>query len=123
MLSRDSASGTFEAFGVLALQGMKVRKDALLQASNQAVAGIVTTTPGAIAYVGLGYVTDKVKALVIDGVTISKQTVLTGKYPLSRPLFMYTNGNAEGVAKQFIDFVTGSEGQKIVDREGFVALR
>ena len=78
VLSRDSASGTFEAFGALALGGKKVRSDALMQASNQAIASMVAKTPGGIGYVGLGYVTDSVKALKIDGVLPSSQTVLTG---------------------------------------------
>ena len=122
VISRDSSSGTFEAFGTLALDGKKVRPDALMQASNQALASTVQRTPGAIAYVGLGFMTG-VKALTLDGVVPSKETVLTGKYRFGRPLFMYTNGAGEGLVKQFIDFVKGTEGQKIVDEEGFVALQ
>jgi phosphate transport system substrate-binding protein len=123
VVSRDSSSGTFEAFGTLALDGQKVRPDAMMQASNQAVASIIDKTPGAIGYVGLGYVTDSVKAIPINGVEASKETVLTNKYPLSRPLFMYTNGVPKGAVKVFIDFMMSPEGQKIVDEEGFVALK
>jgi len=123
VVSRDSSSGTFEAFGELVLKGAKVRPDALMQASNQAIASIVAKTPGAIGYVGLGYITDSVKALKIDGIVPGKDTVLSGKYPVSRPLFMYTNGNPKGAVKGFIEFVTGPEGQQIVDEEGFVALK
>jgi phosphate transport system substrate-binding protein len=123
VISRDSASGTFEAFGALALNGQKVRPDALMQASNQAIASMVSKTPGAIGYVGLGYVTDSVKALKVDGVAPSAQTVLTGKYPYSRPLFMYTNGEARGTAKEFIDSILSKEGQKLVEEDGFVGLK
>jgi len=123
VISRDSASGTFEAFGELALKGQKVRPDALLQASNQAVASVVGKTPGAIGYIGLGYITDSVKALVVEGVTPSAQTVLSGKYPYARPLFMYTNGAPKGNAKDLIDFILSKEGQKLVEEEGFVGLK
>jgi phosphate transport system substrate-binding protein len=123
VLSRDSSSGTFEAFGTLVLEGQKVRPDALMQASNQAIASTVARTPGAIGYVGLGYVSSQVKALDIDGVTATKETVLTNKYPIVRPLFMYTDGKPTGMVKDFIDFVMSSEGQKIVDEQGFVALK
>ena len=123
VISRDSSSGTFEAFGELVLKGQKVRPDALLQASNQAVASVVSSTPGAVGYVGLGYVSSSVKALDVDGVKGTKETVLTNKYPIGRPLFMYTNGAPKGLAKQFIDFILSAEGQKIVDEEGFVALK
>jgi len=122
VISRDSSSGTFEAFGELVVKG-RVRSDALLQASNQAVASTVNTTPGAIGYVGLGYVTSTVKAIDVDGVKGSKETVLTNKYPIGRPLFMYTNGTPKGLAKQFIDFIMSPEGQKIVEEEGFVPLK
>jgi phosphate transport system substrate-binding protein len=123
VVSRDSSSGTFEAFGELVLKGAKVRPDALMQASNQAIASIVAKTPGAIGYVGLGYITDSVKPLEIEGIKPGKDTVLSGKYPVSRPLFMYTNGSPKGAAKEYIDYVLGPDGQKIVDEEGFVALK
>lgn len=122
-LSRDSSSGTFEAFGTLVLDGQRVRPDALMQASNQAIASTVARTPGAIGYVGLGYVSTEVKALEIDGVMPSKDTVLTNKYPITRPLFMYTNGKPVGSVRDFMDFVMSLEGQKIVDEQGFVALK
>jgi len=123
VISRDSSSGTFEAFGELALDKQKVRADALMQASNQAIASIVGKTPDAVGYVGLGYITDSVKVLPINGVVASVETVLSGKYPISRPLFMYTNGKLQGLIKDFIDFVKSKEGQKIVEEEGFVVLK
>lgn len=123
VISRDSSSGTFEAFGELVLKGEKVRPDALLQASNQAVVSTVASTPGAIGYAGLGYVTSSVKAAEVDGVIATKETVLTGKYSVGRPLFMYTNGTPKGLAKDFINFILSVEGQKIVEEEGFVPLK
>jgi phosphate transport system substrate-binding protein len=123
VISRDSSSGTFEAFSEMVLDKKKVRPDAIMQASNQGIANVVARTPGAIGYVGLGYVSSSVKAISVDGVMPSKETVLKNKYPITRPLFMYTNGDPKGTIKKFIDFVKGPEGQKIVDEEGFVPLK
>lgn len=123
VISRDSSSGTYEAFGELVLGGKKPRADALLQASNQAVAQTVARTPGAIGYVGLGYITDSVKALTVNGIMPSRETVLSGKYPVSRPLFMYSNGQPKGLVKDFLDFIKSSDGQKIVEEQGFVGLK
>lgn len=123
VISRDTSSGTFEAFNELILDKQKVRPDALMQASNQAIASIITRTPNAIGYVGLAYVTSSIKALEVEGVMPSKETVLLGKYPVSRPLFMYTDGKPEGVVKEFLDFVKSEKGQKIVEEQGFVGLR
>ncbi|MFA5410813.1 MAG: phosphate ABC transporter substrate-binding protein [Candidatus Omnitrophota bacterium] len=122
-ISRDSSSGTYEAFGELVLDKQKPRADALLQASNQAVTQTVARTPAAIGYVGLGYVSSSVKALEIDGVMPSKETVLSGKYPVTRPLFMYTNGQPQGAIKEFMDFVKSEQGQRIAEEEGFVGLK
>lgn len=123
VISRDSSSGTFEAFATLALDNSKVRSDALMQASNQAVASTVANTPGCIGYVGLGYVTSSVKAINFNGVKASKETVLIGKYKLGRPLFMYTNGEPKGLVKELIDFILSPEGQKLVEDDGFVGLK
>lgn len=123
VVSRDSSSGTFESFGEMALDKAKVRSDALMQASNQAIASTVAKTPGAIGYVGLGYISSQVKALVLDGVMPSNTTVLSNKYKLGRPLFMYTNGTPQGVVKDFLDFVLSEDGQKLVEEAGFVALK
>lgn len=123
VISRDTASGTFEAFSELVLDKKKVRPDAIMQASNQSIASIVARTPGAIGYVGLGYVTDSVKAVAVDGVLPDKDAVLRNKYSVSRPLFLYTAGKPSGLVKEFIDFIKGPEGRKIVEEQGFVALK
>ncbi|MBW1679564.1 MAG: phosphate ABC transporter substrate-binding protein [Deltaproteobacteria bacterium] len=123
VVSRDSASGTFEAFNKMALDKERVRADSLMQASNKAVATIAAKTPGAIGYVGLGYLSSNVKVLFIAGVKPTNETVLTGDYVLARPLFMYTNGKPTGYVKAFIDFVLSEEGQKMVENLGFVGLK
>ncbi len=123
VISRDSASGTFEAFNELALDKEKVRPDALLQASNAAVSTSVSNTPGSIGYVGLGYVTDKVKPLEVNNVMPSEETVNSDSYPLARPLFMYTNGEPTGLVKEFIDFVMSEEGQKLVEENGYISVK
>lgn len=123
VISRDTASGTFEAFATLALDNKKVRSDALMQASNQAIVSMVAKTPGAIGYVGHGYVNKSIKAVTVDGIDATRETILSGKYPYSRPLFLYTNGPAKGVAKAYIDYILSKDGQKLVEEQGFVGLK
>ena len=123
VISRDTASGTFEIFKKLALKGAKVRPDALMLASNRAVATTVAQTPGAIGYVGLGYLSPGVKALQIDGIHPNPETVKSGRYPLARPLFLYTNGPPRGLSAEFIDFVLSPTAQKIVEEVGFIPVR
>lgn len=122
IISRDSSSGTFEVFEELVLGGAKVAPTALLQASNGAVAGVVAETKGAIGYVGLGYLSGGLKAVKVNGVLPNNATVASGKFPIARPLFMFTNGWLEGLAADFINFVLCAEGQKIVGEQGYVPL-
>ncbi|MFA5349791.1 MAG: phosphate ABC transporter substrate-binding protein [Candidatus Omnitrophota bacterium] len=123
VISRDNASGTFEAFTEKALDKQRTRPDALSQASNQAVVQTVSSTPGAIGYIGLGYISDKVKSVTVNGVECTKETVLSGEYLLARPLFMYTNGRPKGVVKDYLDFVLSAEGQSLIEKEGYVGLK
>ena len=77
----------------------------------------------AIGYIGLGYVNDDVKALMVNRITGSKDTTLNGTYPISRPLYMFTPGWPEGDTLNFINFVLNPEkGQKYVAEAGFVPL-
>lgn len=122
VISRDIASGTYETFNELVLKKEKVRADALRQASNLSVANIVSRVKGSIGYVGLGYLSRKLKALSVNGVKPSTETVVKDTYPISRPLFMYTNGKPKGLVKNFINFVMGRQGQRIVKEVGFVSV-
>ena len=123
VVGRDSSSGTFETFESLVMKGEKVNPEALAQGSNKTIATIVSTTDGAIGYVGLGYLNDTLKSLEVNGVKVNSDTVGIGKYPISRPLYMYTDGAPEGIAKQFIEFIWSEKGQEIVTEQGFVALK
>lgn len=122
IVSRDSSSGTFEVFGEIALDGSRVAQTALMQSSNGTVKSTVSDTKGAIGYIGLGYLTDDVKAVKVNGVTPTNQTVASGEFPISRPLFMFTDGWPEGVTNKFINFILSPEGQKIVKEQGYVPL-
>ena len=122
VVSRDVSSGTFEVFNKLVLKNAKGLDSALMLASNNAVVTTISTTPGAIGYAGLGYITEKVKAVPVDGVKATEKTIQTKEYPISRTLQMYTKGIPTGIVKQYIDFVLSPEGQKIVEQQGFIRI-
>ncbi len=123
VISRDSSSGTFEVWHKKVLHKKRVRRDAQLQASNGAVAQAVAGNKYALGYVGIGYLNPKLKALTVSGVKASPQTAMSGKYPVARQLYMFTRGAPTGVAKQFLDFVKGPQGKKIVKAEGFIPVK
>jgi phosphate transport system substrate-binding protein len=122
VISRDSSSGTFEAWGELVLKGAKVSPRAQLQASNGAIVQVVSKNRYALGYIGLGYLDKSVKALTVNGVQPSEKTALSKEYPVSRALYMYTNGEPKGETAKFIRFVLSPAGQALVKKEGFVSL-
>ncbi len=122
VVSRDSSSGTFEAWGELVLKKGKVSPRAQLQASNGAVVQAVSKNKYAIGYIGLGYLDKSVKALKVNDVTASAKTAASKAYPVSRFLYMYTNGKPQGETAKYLNFVLSAEGQKLVEKEGFVPL-
>ena len=122
VVGRDSASGTREFFHEAVMDKEDFVATQLEKASNAGVKESVKNTEGAVGYVGLGYVDDTVKAIKVGGVDATVANVLSGSYPVSRSLYMYTSGEPTGLAKDFLDFVKSSEGQKIVEEEGFVPL-
>jgi len=127
VIGRDSASGTRVYFNDAVMHGDKYRSDMREMNSNGAVAQAVAQTPAAVGYVGLGFITSGVKAVAIysngQPVTPSIATVLSHQYPISRPLYMITQGQPSGLAKDFISFILSPDGQKIVQDQGFVPLQ
>ncbi|MGV8058334.1 MAG: PstS family phosphate ABC transporter substrate-binding protein [Smithellaceae bacterium] len=123
VISRDSSSGTFESWDHFVMKKNKVTPKAQMLASNGAIVTAVAKNRYAIGYVGMGYLNKSLKALKVNDVVASAQTALSKQYPLSRELYMYTNGEPTGEVAKFIAFLKSAVGQKIVKKEGFVPLK
>ena len=122
VVGRDSASGTRGTFDDLVIDGENPTTDMQQKQSNGDVFNTIKTTPQAIGYVGLGYLNDEVQGVSMDGVERSVSIVVDGSYPISRNLIFVFDGEPDGFAKEFLDYVLGPEGQAIVEEEGFVPL-
>ena len=122
VISRDSSSGTFDAWRSLVMKKERVTPRALTQPSNGGLVTQIATTKGALAYIALGYMNDEVKPVRVNGVVGSPETTLNGRYPISRPLFMFTNGWPKGETLNFINFILSKRGQALVEDAGSIAL-
>jgi phosphate transport system substrate-binding protein len=91
-------------------------------ASNTVMVTTVSGNQYGFGYCGLGYLDTSVIAVPVDGVEPSESTVLDGSYPISRALHILTNGEPSGWVRAFIDFIYGTEGQKLVADEGFIRI-
>ncbi len=123
-ISRDTNSGTYETFEKLVMKKQKLAKDVEYVGSNGAARQRVQKTKGAISYAGLGFVDKTVKALEINGIYPSRETVTSGVYPIARPLFMFTDGYPKLGTElyKFITIYLTDEGQEIVESIGFVPV-
>ncbi|HNX17900.1 MAG TPA: phosphate ABC transporter substrate-binding protein [Methanoregula sp.] len=127
IIGRDSSSGTRTYFDETVLNKAAPVKTMLEQNSNGAVAQSVAQTPGAIGYVSIGFVSPDVKALPIGYnanriISPSVASVKDKTYPVSRDLYMITNGQPTGLTRDYIDYLLSSDGQKIVAEQGCVPI-
>src|SRR5262252_8688503 len=115
--TRNTSSGTYSEFKELAMKKRDYAADSQKMAGNEQIAQEVGKNPNGVGYVGLAYTkASGIKVVAIDGATPSKESVLGKTYPYARPTFYYTNGDPNGVAKQFVDFTISDAGQKIVEQ-------
>jgi len=134
ILSREVNSGTHVYFKehVLRKNDPNSKEEfaprALLLSSSQAIADEVAGNTATIGYYGMGYISAKQKPIAVakdeksEYVAPTIENVVNGKYPISRPLFLYTNGTPEGPVKKFVDFTLSKEGQNIVLATDFVPV-
>ena len=86
VISREEGSGTRDAFETMAMNGAHVTRTALVMPSEAAVVDYVARNPTAIGYTSMGALTQDVRALTIDDVPLSRETVESQKYPFIRTL-------------------------------------
>lgn len=129
LYGRQPSSGTFVFFRDEVVKAEYSSAMRQMNGNAQIIEGVKADL-GGIGYVGLGYLKDaagmKPVRLSRDGKNYVSPTdeelVKSGKYPLTRPLFQYTNGKPKGDARAFIQYELGPAGQKIVEEEGFLAV-
>ena len=127
VISREEGSGTRGAFvelmGVETDEGDMTTVDAEIANSTSLVQSTVAGNPNAIGYISLGsYDASAVKALKVDGVEVSVDTIKAGEYAVSRPFVVcYKEENLSELGKDFVSYIMSAEGQAILSEEGYIA--
>ncbi|MCM1987647.1 phosphate ABC transporter substrate-binding protein [Methanococcoides seepicolus] len=123
VLSRDSSSGTYEYFKDEVLEGNEFRADALINPSTGSIIQTVMQNKAAIGYAGVAYLGNDVKALAVDAGEGAEEptaeNILSGAYPLARPLYFYTDGEPAGLNLEFIEFISSELGSETVLEVGY----
>jgi phosphate transport system substrate-binding protein len=131
LVTREDGSGTRGAFQELLKLEEKMAdgtKKSLISSKalvNDSTGSLKTTVAGndaSIGYMSVGAIDDTVKALKVDKVAPSSETVKNKTYPIWRPFLMLTNGEMKPEVKAYIDFILSADGQKIVAEDKFVSV-
>lgn len=128
VVSRQNSSGTYTFFREHVLNKKDYRMGMRSMSGSKDVVDLVSKTPGAIGYSGMGYKTDAVKFVNISAKKGEKafepsiETVRAKTYPLARSLNMYTLGQPEGQVKRYLDWILSPAGQEVLKAEGYIPV-
>ncbi len=132
VITREDGSGTRGAFiEIMGIEqkdedGNKVDKTIDKAETTNSTSVMITTVQGneaAIGYISLGSMdASKVKALKVDGAEATVENVKSGTYKVSRPFNIATKEDVNDAAKDFINFILSTEGQKVVEEAGYISL-
>jgi len=121
VISRDTSSGTYEVWSEMVMKKEDVFPRALLQASNGAIVNVIANNERAIGYIGFGYINSSVKTITVNDVIPTLANGKSGKFPVSRKLYMYVNKKKYSAnAKKFVRYLLSKEGQQAVEEAGFI---
>lgn len=128
VISREDGSGTRDAFtelmGIVDENGNDATTmTAEITNSTSVMASTVQGNARAVGYVSLGSLSDEVKALKVDGVAPSVETVKDGTYKLQRPFnIAYKEAEISETAKDFMAYIMSAEGQAVIEEEGYISI-
>jgi phosphate transport system substrate-binding protein len=121
-VTREEGSGTRGAFEEMVMGKREIAPRALVQDSNGAVREIVASDPDALGYISLGLIDRRVRALAVDGVAPTHDTILAKRYAVVRPFLFLTRAEPKGEVRAFVDYVLGPDGQRSLEIEGLIPV-
>ena len=125
VVTREEGSGTRDCFEQAVMKPIKaeITDKGIIQDSNGKTRATVAGSDQAIGFLSLGYVNSDVRAVKLNGIEPTVESVVDGSYAISRTLWMITNGNPNSEEQAFLDFVLGNEGQGIVEDVHFIPVK
>lgn len=121
---RATLTSFLEHFG---LKGSEIRANAVIGDNAQGVR-MVAGNPAAIAYISIGEALaaiergESIRAVALDGVTPTQQTIANGRYPLRRTLHLLFPGEPEATGARILAHLASDRGREILAHLGFVPV-
>ena len=123
LIGREAGSGTRDGFESITGTAEKCLYRQELTSTGDVITS-VAGNPAAIGYASLSSVKDTVRALSVNGVTPTEDTVKDGSYPVQRPFMLVTKEDKalSAVAQAFFDYATSPEAGEIISHAGAVPV-
>ncbi len=126
--SRETSSGTYEFFKESVLHNKNYMSSSLSMPATGAVIQSVSQTKGAIGYVGLAYVSSRIKALAVayeggDYALPTPENATNGTYPIVRPLYYYYETKNTEKVTPLLNFILSPKGQDIIKEGGYIPIK
>lgn len=122
VVSREAGSGTRSSFEQI-VKDVKLLNDAIIQDSNGTIRETVANDAGAIGYLSHGLLNNRIKAVNVDGVECTEEGMMSGGYPLVRPIFLLAKPEMSQACAAFLDFVQGGEAQEMIHKNGLIRAK
>lgn len=126
--SRETSSGTYEFFKESVLKNKNYMAGSLSMPATGAIIQSVSQTKGAIGYVGLAYVSPRIKPLSVSyddkhyaAPTVENATNKT--YPIVRPLYYYYNVKNKNQVDPLLQYILSPDGQDIIKKSGYIPVK
>lgn len=121
LIGREAGSGTREGFESITGTEDRCQYGQELTSTGDVIT-TVASNPSAIGYASLDAVRDTVKALSVEGVTPSEETVKDGSYPIQRPFVLVTRADEalSEAAQLFFDFIISEQAREWIASAGVV---
>ena len=121
LIGREAGSGTRSGFEEIADIEDKCQYRQELTSTGDVIT-TVAQNPGAIGYASLASVKDSVKALSVNGVYPSEETIKDGSYVVQRPFVLVTKTGVElsDAAFKFFTYITSADANEIISAAGVV---
>jgi len=132
LFGRNSVSGTYGYFKKKGLCKGDYKNNVNEQPGSASVVQSISSSVNGIGYSGIGYVTSGVRAVALTKkpgtpfIAATTDNAATGKYPLSRFLYVYVNKHPNKplppLEREFIKMVLSKVGQQVVIKDGYVPV-
>ena len=123
LIGREAGSGTRDGFESITDTEDKCKYRQELTSTGDVIT-TVSQNPGAIGYASVASVKNTVKAVTIDGIAATEETIKDGSYVVQRPFVLVTKSDVElsKEAQKFFDFITSKEANDIISAAGVVPV-